>query len=95
MTENEKKPPPCFGVLDTVFPKDENGFRNTPAACLRCPQKIPCLKSAMNSPSGLKVREEMVDRAYGSGMIGFLERWSEKKNLQRKMKRGLKKSGDR
>jgi len=34
---------------------------------------------------GLKVKEEMVDRAYNSGMIGFFKRWSDKKDFHRKM----------
>jgi hypothetical protein len=38
----------------------------------------------MARPQGLEVREEAVDRAYHSGMIGFLDRWSRKKTLHRK-----------
>ena len=95
MIDQENKFPPCFGALDIVFPEGEDGFRNTPASCSPCPQKTACLKAAMNSPGGLKIREEIVDRAYGSGMIGFLERWSQKKSLQRKIKKGAKKSEGR
>jgi hypothetical protein len=40
----------------------------------------------MKKSDGLKVREEVVDRAYESGMIGFLGRWSKKKELNRRMK---------
>jgi len=37
--------------------------------------------------NGLGAQEEFVDRAYSSGMIGFMERWSKKKHLrQRKNK---------
>jgi hypothetical protein len=35
----------------------------------------------MADKSGLTVREELVDRAYASGMVGFFERWSRKKAL--------------
>ena len=39
---------------------------------------------AIQGRDGLKVREEQIDRAYSSGMIGFLERWSRKKAIDRK-----------
>ncbi len=86
MTDRKDDIPSCFGVLDSVFPKGDDGLRNTPQACLKCPHKTECLRSAMERAGGLKVREEFVDRAYSSGMIGFLERWSKKKDLQRRIK---------
>ena len=84
--EQNKKYPHCFGELETVFPKEKNGLRNTPETCLACPHKTECLKSAIEGTGGVKVREEMIDRAYRSGRINFLERWSKKKALQRKLK---------
>jgi hypothetical protein len=36
----------------------------------------------MQGREGIKVREEHITRAYNSGMIGFLERWSRKKGIQ-------------
>ena len=83
---NKKKYPSCFGVIDSVFPKKENGLRNTPATCLACSHKTECLKSAMQGPGGLKVKDEFIDRAYESEMIGFLERWSKKKDIDRRIK---------
>jgi len=82
--EPKKKYPPCFGELETVFPKGKNGLRNTPETCLACRHKTECLKSAIEGAGGLEVREEIIDRAYQSGRINFLERWSKKKALQRK-----------
>jgi hypothetical protein len=41
----------------------------------------------MGTPRGLDAREDVVDRAYTSGMIGFLERWAKKKDLKRRKKR--------
>jgi len=35
----------------------------------------------MESLGGLKVREEKLNRAYESGMMGFLERWARKKGF--------------
>ncbi len=54
---------------------------------MSCLHKTACLQSAMEKTGGLKVREEIVDRAYESGMMGFIERWSKKKELQRKLKK--------
>ncbi len=83
---SKEKYPPCFGILDSVFPKKENGLRVSPESCIPCSHKTECLKSAMQGPGGLKVKDEFVDRAYESGMIGFLERWSKKKDINRKLK---------
>ncbi len=86
MKDNKKKYPSCFGILDRVFPIGEDGLRTSPEACLECIYKTKCLRSAMAGSGGLTVHEELVDRAYESGMIGFLGRWSKKKDLNRKIK---------
>jgi hypothetical protein len=76
--------PQCFAILDKVFPKGENELRQTPERCMVCLYKVECLRTAMGKSEGFKVKEEMVDRAYSSGNIGFFERWSRKKDLQRR-----------
>lgn len=83
----------CFGILDTVFPLQPDGLRETPADCMQCPDKTACLRAAINSNDGLTLNKEKVDRAYQSGSIGFLERWSKRKTIkqQQKEKRGSKK----
>lgn len=81
MTVNQNKFPPCFGVLETVFPYGEQGLRQTPESCMPCCYKTECLRKAIAEGGGIAVREEMVDRAYASGMLGFFERWSRKKAL--------------
>lgn len=86
MGDKKKKYPSCFGIIDVVFPKTDDGLRTTPETCFECPSKTECLRSAMKQPKGLKVREEFVDMAYESGMIGFLGRWSKKKELNRRIK---------
>ena len=86
----DNKYPKCFGDLDTVFPKTKDGLRSTPETCLHCLHKTACLQAAMRSVDGMKVREEIVDRAYDSGMMSFLERWSKKKVLKRKLKKRIK-----
>ena len=89
MTEENNKYPDCFGVLDHVFPMGEEGLRHTPESCLPCIHKIECLKAAMGRSDGLKVREESLDRAYAAGMVGFWERWSQKKSFYRQIKKDL------
>jgi hypothetical protein len=81
MTVNQKKFPPCYGDLETVFPEGEKGLRQTPESCMPCSYKTECLRKAMSEKGGITVRQEMVDRAYASGMVGFFERWSRKKAL--------------
>jgi len=80
----KKEYPACFSNIEIVFPKGDNGLRNTPESCFPCFYKTECLKTAIESDNGLEVIEEKIDRAYRSGMIGFLERWSQKKHLKRK-----------
>ena len=84
MSEEKKtKLPDCFGDLETVFPMEKNGLRNSPIACRACVFKTECLREAVKGGDGLKVREEAVDRAYSSGAMTFFERWSKKKALHR------------
>ncbi len=90
MSESEKKQPmlpDCYGRLDIVFPMAKNGLRDSPLACRACVFKTECLRDAMSRKEGLAVREEQVDRAYRGGMMGFFERWSKKKALDRKKKK--------
>jgi len=74
--------PACFGDVQTVFPMAEDGLRRSPSTCLACRHKTECLRSAMvKTDEGLAIREACLDRAYASGMVGFLERWARKKDL--------------
>ncbi|RJP75923.1 MAG: hypothetical protein C4522_19490 [Desulfobacteraceae bacterium] len=76
--------PACFGKLDIVFPKKDDGLRHSPESCMPCFYKTECLRSAIDGSDGVQVKEERTDRAYESGLIGFFERWSTKKELNRK-----------
>ena len=80
-------PPRCYGDLNTVFPLCSNGLRETPATCMPCVHKTQCLRAAMGKASSYSVREEMVDRAYRGGVIGFYRRWSQKKSIHRLKKK--------
>lgn len=82
-----KNKPGCFGRLEMVFPKKEDGLRHTPENCMACEYKTPCLKTAMNGVRGISVREELVNRSYDAGMIGFWRRWSQKKALDREKRK--------
>ena len=88
----EDKLPPCFGELDKVFPMQENGLRQTPESCFfHCPVKTRCLKQALASKDGVKVEEELIDRSEQAGMMNFVERWSRKKQMHRRLQAREKK----
>ena len=91
MNEEKQSCPVCFGNLEIVFPEADHGLRASPETCMACPQKTECLRTAMQGKSGIHVREEVVDRAYTSGSMGFMERWSKKKELSRRLKEQAKK----
>jgi hypothetical protein len=91
MTE-ESNPLRCFGRLEKVFPIGEDGFRTSPPECMRCPMATACLQAAMRGVEGLAFQEERVDRAYKSGLIGTLERWSKKKLIRRRIEEEQKKA---
>ena len=83
MTDQSQHRPSCFGVLEIVFPMGEDGLRHSPESCIICVHKTQCLRSAIENPDGLKVKEEIVDRAYESKTIGFWQRWSRRKYLKK------------
>lgn len=76
--------PYCFADLDTVFPMQASGLRETPPACMVCHCKTECLRTAIGRCGGEAVEEERVDRAYKAGAMSFLDRWSRKKRLHQK-----------
>ena len=77
--------PECFGNLDIVFPLDNNsGLRTSPFFCMECEHKTLCLKHAVSCKKGIELEHEKIDRAYASGIVGFFERWSRKKQLNQK-----------
>ncbi len=85
MNSEKNKKPDCFGNLETVFPMGKDGLRFSPDSCrVYCTFRTECLKTAIESSRGSSVKEEMLDRNYNSGAIGFLERWSKRKSLYQK-----------
>lgn len=73
----------CFGDLETVFPMGPDGLRVTPTSCMGCENKTGCLRTAMARSAGIGVKEEIVDRAYAAGRIGFMARWARRKEFAR------------
>lgn len=86
MTDRNEEHPYCFGKLDSVFPLGDDGLRHSPEGCMVCFCKTDCLRAAVKGPEGIKVKEEQVKRAHGSGTISFVERWARKKALENKKK---------
>jgi hypothetical protein len=86
-TVNQKKFPPCYGDIDTVFPMRNDGLRHSPESCIPCSYKTDCLRKAMADKGGITVKEELVDRAYASGKVSFFERWSRRKALSLQKKK--------
>ena len=84
MTHHDTKRPKCFGQLDIVFPMGGDGLRHSPETCLKCREKTDCLRTGLKGKAGLDVHEEHVDRSYDSGMMGFAQRWSKKKAIDRR-----------
>ena len=84
MTGNQKE---CFGILDKVFPMVDQDLRQIAPACFDCTDRIGCLKSALDTEKGLEFRANVMDRFPATGLAGRLRRWSDKKDLDRRLKK--------
>ena len=73
----------CFGILDEVFPVSKNGLREIDPDCFQCKDRINCLKEAVSTKEGIKMRSEVLDRSPGHGFMNRLKRWSSMKELNR------------
>jgi hypothetical protein len=76
----------CFGILEEVFPIGKGGLREVVPRCMECEKKVECLRTALDTQEGLALKGEVVDRAADTGLIGRIRRWSEKKDLDRRIK---------
>ena len=77
--------PACFGDLNKVFPMTKIGLRQTPDDCMYlCLDKTLCLKTALASINGKKVKQELVKKNEESGTISFFERWAKRKQIHKK-----------
>ena len=86
-------PKECFGILDNVFPMGTEGLREIVKSCFDCPDRKRCLQEALNTESGLVFRSEVIKRSPSRGLADRLRRWSEKKDISRRLqqKKGKKK----
>ncbi|MBF0530111.1 MAG: hypothetical protein HQK55_12735 [Deltaproteobacteria bacterium] len=78
--------PACFGHLDQVFPMGADGLRAVSAECQDCQYSQPCLREALNTKEGARMRAERLEsmnQHFGKGPLGFLRRWSELKALRK------------
>ena len=73
----------CFGVLDRVFPKKNNELREVTPECFNCSERVSCLKEALKTKEGIELRAKILERASSRGLIGKIQRWSQKKGLNR------------
>ncbi len=78
-------------MLNKVFPIGLEGIREISAECFQCPERVPCLKTALSTREGIEMRANMLDRHSANGLINRLRRWSQKKELSRLMKKERKK----
>lgn len=90
MQEKAKKN--CYGILEKVFPVGERGLREIVPSCFQCAERTPCLKAALSTRDGLEMRGKIIERSEFGGLIGRLQRWSQKKDLSRLMKMENKKA---
>jgi len=83
--DNDLEKPECYGQLDCVFPMGEDGLRQSPDTCMfKCGLKTDCLREAIATQRGLELQESQVKKKYESGMMSFVQRWSEKKKIETK-----------
>lgn len=82
--KNQKKA--CFGILDEVFPVGRGGLREVPSRCFECPDRTECLRAALETQEGLAFQARRLRRAERHGLVGWIQRWSEKKALSQRMK---------
>ncbi|MBN2419571.1 MAG: hypothetical protein JXL81_09325 [Deltaproteobacteria bacterium] len=73
----------CYGILDKVFPFGNEGLRQVPPDCLRCPDRLSCLKAAISTKEGCEMRSDNLRKIPAKGLIDRIKRWSQKKELSR------------
>lgn len=73
----------CYGILDEVFPFGEEGLRIVPPDCFECPDRLSCLRTAINTREGFEMRSENLKKIPARGFLDRLKRWSQKKELNR------------
>jgi len=65
----------CYGILDKVFPFGEEGLRQVLPGCFKCPDRLPCLKAAINTKEGCEMRSNNLEKIPVKGVLGRIKRW--------------------
>jgi hypothetical protein len=87
MSEPADTKPACFADLEKVLPfEPESGLRGPNRDCLGCPALPQCLREAVQTPQGQKVRYERLEETSGRGLLGRLRMWHERKLLEQQKK---------
>ena len=73
----------CYGILDKVFPLEKEGLRVVPQECFKCPDRLPCLKAAINTKEGCEMRSDNLQKIPANGLLDRIKRWSQKKEFSR------------
>ncbi len=91
MTQAQKD---CYGILDTVFPMGKKGLREITTKCFSCNDRKECLQAALNTEHGIIFRGEIIDRSPANGLLARFKRWSDRKDLSRRLKEKKEKTND-
>jgi hypothetical protein len=86
MVSLERGEKECFGVLEKVFPMGEDGLREIDVKCFDCPLKKECLQKALSTREGLEFRASLLERMPVVSIGDRIKRWSQRKELSRRMK---------
>ncbi len=75
----------CYGILANVFPLGKEGLREVSPGCTNCPDKVSCLREALDTEQGLELKCDILERSQSNGVLSRLKRWSKKKELSRRL----------
>jgi hypothetical protein len=84
----------CYGILDRVFPVNNQGFREVTTECQECPDKVACLKSSLSTKEGIEFKAKRLDNFPANGLLGRIKRWSYRKELHRLTEQKKKEGND-
>ncbi|MBI4800814.1 MAG: hypothetical protein HY794_19165 [Desulfarculus sp.] len=87
--ESETPRPECFGALEKVFPRSQQGMREVQEQCWNCGERVECLRAAASGEGQRTLAEDRAgrDSAVLGGVAGFLNRWSRLKSESKKDRR--------
>lgn len=84
----------CYGILDMVFPVNNQGFREVTIECQECPDKVACLRDSLGTKEGIVFKAKRLENFPGNGLLGRIKRWSYRKELNRLSEQKKKEGND-